>query len=237
MSKTAAMINVETVVSRFLLKYKLSTDDAFIYTEHCCNAIRDFNLYDSDLPITEKVTVNANKWIDMPSDMIGFIDLVLPIGGAWWSFTEKREIVNTTTFTGLTEGRDSTFGEGVDMTQPRSLDYGAKGAVNDYYYTIDWSARRIFVNGIESDTVVLIYTTSGIEASGTTQVPEMITPMLDAYMLWKSSYWRQELARERQMLEKDFTNARLSIRNLINSMSYNQWRDVILGSATQSVQR
>lgn len=123
------------------------------------------------------------------------------------------------------------------MTQPRTLDYGAKGAVNDYYCTLDWQARRIFVNGISDDTVVLIYTTSGIEASGTTQVPEMITPMLDSYMLWKSSYWRPELVRERQSLEKDYLNARYSIRNLINSMSYDGWRDVILGSSTQSPQR
>lgn len=237
MSKTNALIPVEQVVSRYLFKYKLSLDDALIYTEHCCNAIRDFNLYDGDLATTAKVTVTANKWIEMPSDLIGFIDLVIPYGGGWWSFTWKRPIINTTTFTGLTEGRDDTVGEGVDITQPRTLDYGAKGAVNDYYCTLDWQARRIFVNGISDDTVVLIYTTSGIEASGTTQVPEMITPMLDSYMLWKSSYWRPELVRERQSLEKDYLNARYSIRNLINSMSYDGWRDVILGSSTQSPQR
>lgn len=81
MAHTNALINVETVVSRFLFKYKLSTDDALIYTEHVCNAIRDFNLYDGDLATTAKVTVNANKWIEMPSDLIGFIDLVIPYGG------------------------------------------------------------------------------------------------------------------------------------------------------------
>ena len=234
---TPALLNIEQVVSRFLFKYKRSTDDAFIYTEHACNCYRDFRLYDSDQVETAKVSVNANKWIDMPSDMLTFVDLCIPINGAWWSFTEQRQIVNTTTFTGLVEGRDSDEGEGVDLDVPRTTGYAAAGGINDYNYTLDWEARRIYVDGISSDTVVLMYTSSGIEVTGTTQVPDMLTPLFDAYMLWKSSYWLPELIRERGALEQDFTKVRLSTRNLINSMSYSAWRDVILGSTLQAPKR
>lgn len=234
---TAALINIETVITRYLLKFKLSLDDAFILTEHACDCVSQFNLYDSDFATTAKVSVDANKIIEMPSDLVAFVDLVLPYNGKWWSFTEKREIVNTTTFTGLTEGRDSDVGEGVDIDTGRKTGYAAKGAINDYNYTLDWKARRIFCSGVQSETVVLIYVTSGIEATGTTQVPISIIPMIDAYLTWKRSYWDNSIRQERSLLERDYNNARLSVRNLINSMSYNQWRDVILGSTLQAPQR
>ena len=234
---TAALLNIETVVTRYLLKYKLSLDDAFILTEHACDCVSQFNMYDSDFATTAKVTVDANKIIEIPDDMVAFVDLVVPYNGKWWSFTEKREIVNTTTFTGLTEGRDSTVGEGVDIDTGRKTGYAAKGAINDFNHTLDWKARRIFCSGVQSETVVLIYVTSGIEATGTTQVPISIIPMIDAYLTWKRSYWDNSIRDERSLLERDYNNARLSVRNLINSMSYNQWRDIILGGTLQAPQR
>jgi hypothetical protein len=236
--KTPALIPIEQVVSRFLFKYRLDTNDAMIFTEHVCNAYRDFCLYDSDQVVTAKVSVTSNKLIEMPTDMVGFVDLLISTGeGEYWSFTERRNIVNTTTFTGLVEGLDATVGEGVGVNPQRTTGYAAKGAINDYNYTIDWAARRMFVDGAVSQTVVLMYVTSGIEASGTTSVPEFLTPMFDQYLLWKKSYWDGVTVRERQGLERDYTNARLTARNFINSMSYSQWHDVILSSINQAPKR
>jgi len=234
---TAALISIEEVVSRFLFMYKKSTEDTFIYTEHACSAYRDFRLYDADMVVTLKVTFTTNKWLDMPADMQTFVDLCVPINGAWWSFTERKEIVNTTTFTLLVEGRDATQGEGVDMEEPRTSGYAAHGAVNDYNYMLDWRARRIFLEGVDSGTGVLFYTTSGVETTGTTTVPEFIVPMIHNYLLWKESYWLPELARERQLREKDYYNSRLSVRNLMYGLTANQWRDVLLGSSGQAPKR
>jgi len=233
---TNALVNIETIVSDYIHGYKKSTEDYFTYLLHACYCYRDFRLYDSDQVVTTKITFTVNKWIDMPSDMQTFVDICVPIGGAWWSFTEKRQIINTTTFTGMVEGRDATFGEGVDMEEPRTLGYGASG-VNDYNYMLDWEARRIFINGITSGTGVLIYTTSGVAVTGNTLVPEFITPLIHNYLLWKETYWLKGLERERRDRERDFTNSRLSIRNLINAMTYNQWRDILLASSTQSPRR
>ena len=231
---TSALISINDVVSRFLLKYKLSTEDAFIYTEHCANAIRDFHLYDSENVVSEKVTISALGIIELPASMIGFNGLFKPSNGEWWPFTRKDSIVNTTTTTLGVEARDSDFGEGAAVQDPKTSTYGGVGGVNDYYYTIDWKARRIFCEGLVSDTVLLRYTSSGIELSGTTYVPEMITPMLDSYMLWKSSYWIKDLVRERESLKRDYTDAETRIRNFINSMTYDEWRDLLLGITSQA---
>lgn len=228
-----ALIPITEAVDRFLFKYKISTDDAFIYIEHACNCLRDFQLYDSGDVVSEKVSISALGIIEMPDSMVGFNGLFIPINGELWSFTPKDTIVNTTTTTGGAETQDSDFGEGVAITDPQSDGYGAKGGVNDYYYTIDWKARRIFCEGITSDTVLLRYVTSGVEMTGTTYIPEMITPMLDAYLLWRSSYWLPALKRERRLLEADYDKAELKIRNFINAMSYDEWHDLLLSLTTQ----
>ena len=234
---TPALVSIETIVNDFLLGYKKTTEDYYTYLLHACHCYRDFRLYDSDQVEITKVTFTTNRWLDMPLDMQTFVDLCIPINGAWWSFTERREIVNTTTFTGLVEGRDSTFGEGADLEEPRTTGYSAHGGINDYNYTLDWEARRIFIEGISSGTGVLLYTSSGIEVSGTTQIPDKITPLIHNYLLWKESYWLPEFVRERQARERDYTNTRLSLRNLINGMTYNQWRDLWLSTAMQAPNR
>jgi hypothetical protein len=169
--------------------------------------------------------------------MIGFNDLCVDWQGEWYSFTERRAIVNTTTFTGLVEGRDDEQGEGVDISQPLSYGYGAHGAVNEFNYMLDWKARRIYVDGISSDTAVLFYTSSGVTVDGTTYVSDLLTPVIDAYLLHKETYWIPELVRERQLRERDYTNEVLKARNFINSLTFNQLRDLLLASSTQSVKR
>jgi hypothetical protein len=235
---TEALIPVEEIVTRYLLKFKRSSEDYILYLEHLCNAIRDFNLYDGQFVVTQKVTLDATKkWIDLPRDFVSFIDLVTPMRGQWWSFTEKDRIVNTTTFTGLVEGRDEAQGEGKIIDQSRVTGYGAKGGWNKFKYTLDMNARRIYCDDAITDYIVLMYVSSGIKATEETMIPEMLTPMLDAYLLWKESYWMKELVRERDSLERDFQKERSKIRHLINSMSINQWQDILYSTATQSPQR
>ena len=234
---TNYQITIDQVVARYALKYKVPQEDMVILTEHCANCVRDYYIYDAPDVVSEKVSISALGIIEMPDDMIGFNGLFIPLSGELWAFTEKDTIVNTTTTTLAVEGQDSDFGEGVAITDPKTDTYGGVGGVNDYYYTIDWGARRIFCEGITSDTVLLRYTTSGITASGTTYIPEFITPMLDAYMLWKSSYWMPALRKERELLERDFIRTEAKIRNLINSMTYAEWKDLLNSIATQSPQR
>lgn len=238
MADTSALVELNKVVDDYLLKYKKPFEDAFIYVAHACDCVQRFNLYDNNVVVTEKVTINANKWIEMPDSMLGFNDLLVAVSdGRFWSCTEQSDIVTTTTTTLGVEGRDETIGEGAGITDPKTDTYGGVGGVNDYYYTIDWNARRIYTEGFDTETVVLKYVSSGIEVGGTTYVPSLIIPMIEAYLLWKESYWIAGLARERDMREKDYTKARLEIRSFINSMSYSEWKDLFNSLATQAPQR
>jgi hypothetical protein len=236
MADTNGLISIEEVVTRYLFKYKRGIDDYAIYVEHAGDCFQAFNLYDGQEVNTVKVTVDTtNKWIDMPDDMIGFNDLfVLQTDGRFWSCTEQRDIISTTTFTGLVEGRNSAIGEGADITFPKSDTYGGVGGVNDYNYTIDWKARRIYVLGITTETVALQYTSSGIVVGGTTYIPAMMIPVIDAYLGWKETYWIPALMRLGDVREKGYIKEELKVRNFINSLSYNSWHDLFLSLCTQA---
>jgi hypothetical protein len=237
---TTALISIEKIVTQFLLSYKKTTEDYTSYLSHALNCFQDFNLYDGNIATTAKVTINSTlKCIDMPDDMLSFIDLVTPINGEWWSFTEKRLMVNTTTTTNLVEGRDDTQGEGATVKQDRVTGYGARGGWNKFRYTLDWAARRIYVDDAyeATDYIVLIYVSSGIKATGETTVPAFLIPVIDSYLLEKETFWIPSLARERDIRHRDYWAEKRKVRDLINSMSYNQWKDILLENTTQTIQR
>lgn len=236
---TSALISIETIVSDFLFSYKKPTEDYSLYVAHACRCVQDFNLYDGNLACTQKVTINPTlKCIEMPVDMVSFIDLVTPIKGSWWSFTEKN-IVNTTSFSGAVESRDEAQGEGVLIDQSRIVSYGAKGGWNKFRYTIDWAARRIYVDDVytANDYIVLMYVSSGIKATGETTIPIFVVPMIETFMLERETFWIPELIRERPMRHDAYWREKMKVRELINSMSVSQWKDIFYSSFTQSPQR
>jgi hypothetical protein len=237
---TAALISIEKVVTDFLFGYKKSADDYPLYVRHACACFMDFNLYDGEILTTAKCTLNTTlKCIEMPDDLIKFIDLVTPIKGGWWSFTQKDTIVNTTTMVGGVETRDETQGEGAKQEVGRVLGYGAKGGYNKFSCTVDMAARRIYVDNVfdVDDYMVLMYVSSGIRATGETTVPAFIVPMIDAYLLEKETYWIPELVRERAMRHEQYWQEKMKVRNLINAMSKDQWLDIFYSGTTQVPQR
>lgn len=237
MADTSSLITIEQGVTDFLLGYKKSTDDYVIYLKHACDLLTRFKVYHSPEFATEKVSIDANGIIEMPTSMIGFKDLGIWRNGEMWEFTERPAMVNTTTTTGGVEGQDSDFGEGVAPMDNVTTGYGAKGAVNTYYYMLDWKARRIFCHGIISDTAVLRYTSSGIDATGTTYIPIILVPMLENYLLWKETYWIADLKRERGDRERTFINEQIQVRNFLNSLTAGQFRDIMWGTSTQTPRR
>jgi len=237
MADNSALRDIEGMVTDFLLKYRRGTDDYAIYLQHTTDCLREFMTYDSREFRTEKVSVDSLGIIEMPSDMIGFREVGIALNGEWWSFTERPDMVNTTTTTGGVEGHDSTFGEGVALRDNMTYGYGARGAVNDYYYMIDWKARRIFCDGIVSDTVILKYVSSGISLTDTTYVPTLLTPVVDAYLRWQESFWLRDKIRERDSLRQDYINARLNVRGFLNKLTTSQLKDLFWGTLTESPRR
>jgi hypothetical protein len=175
----------------------------------------------------------------MPDDLLKFIDMVTPIKGGWWSFTQKDSIVNTTTTVSGVETRDDAQGEGVKIDVDRVVSYGAKGAYNKFRCTVDMAARRVYVDNMftANDYFVMLYVSSGINASGETKVPSFLIPLFDTYLLWKETIIDLNLAKLHDQRFDQYWKEKMKVRNLINAMSKDQWLDCFYANFTQTPQR
>jgi hypothetical protein len=231
---TPAILSINEAVSRYLLKYKLPQEDMVSYIEHACDALRELHLNDLPNLVTSKVAISALGIIELPTDCIGVNGLYMFVDGVKWYFTLNDGIITTTTIAGGVESQTATYGEGQAIVDPKTDTYGGVGGVNDYYYKIDWKARRIFCEGIISDIAMLEYVTSGIELTGTTYVPSQALSVIDTYLKWKESYLIPGQERFAESRERNYNNAVYKLRNLVNAMSYEQWRDTLLSVTTQA---
>ena len=237
MAETAGIVDINTIVKRLMFKYRVPKEEGLVLTEHACDCWRNIRAKHSNEYTTEKVSIDSLGIIEMPASMMTFVALGVYKNGELWTFTERPYMVNTTTMVESTETRSSTYNEDDSVVDGATNIYGAKGAINTYYYTIDWNARRIFCDGITSDTAILKYTSSGIDTSSTTYVPEIAVPVLDAYMLWKKAYWDGSPRTERADKERDYMRELNEFRNLQFSITIDQLMDVIWGGSSQGPQR
>src|ERR1035437_3669749 len=106
MASTDALVSIERIVTDFLFGYEKSEQRYALYLRHACICFQDFNLYDGEILQSAKVTINPTlKCIDMPDDLLKFVDIITPNRGGGWSFTQKNSIITTTTTTGGVEIR------------------------------------------------------------------------------------------------------------------------------------
>jgi len=237
MAQTSGFREIGLVVDNFLAKNKLTNDDYFTYLIHACDAYREISLRHSNAIVTAKVSISSLGIIDMPADMVGFSNLFIPINGEFWSFTDLPRKVNTTTTTNNVEGQDATQGEGVDVKKEFFYGIGGVGGVNDYGRKIDWKARRIFCDGIKSDTAVLVYTSNGLEVGASTYIPSQCEICIDRYLMWKQSEFDNESMNKVVYNEEKWKEEVLKLRVFNFLPNRDELEDAWNKSVTQSYQR
>lgn len=237
MSYTTAYTEISKYVDKYLLRRQLPQDDYLCLLQHACDCYRNINIRHSNEVVTEKVSISALGIIEMPTDMVSFSNLFVAIDGEWWSFTDKPRKVSTTTTTDGTEGQDSTEGEGVDVYDDMYLGYGGKGGVNEYYRKIDWKARRIFCDGIKSNTAVLQYVSSGLVVGGNTYVNVECEPVLDSYLDWQREVIAPRSMSMIQYLEQIYKDRLAELRIIKLLPTKDEISDVWDRNSTQAIQR
>ena len=237
MANSTAYVEISKLVDEYLLMRELQQDSYFAYLQMACNCYRDISLRHSNTIVTTKIAVSSLGIVEMPTDMVGFGGLYVPIGGELWSFTKKGRKVMTTTFTGTVEGQDSTMGEGTNVADDNYLGLGGKGGVNAYYMNIDWTARRIFCDGFKSDTAVLQYTSSGLVSGSATYVPIECKAPINAYIDWQKEINNTRSLAMLDRLEKYYTDRLFEMRMIKWFPTRDEIADAWDNSSTQSVQR
>jgi len=232
MSDTAGVTKIEDVVDRFVYMYRAPMDDWNLYLEHACAFWRQMRVHHGGGFKEEKVAVDADGFITMPTDLLDLIDIYLPKDGGKRFFTRNDNIVPT-----LTDGSfDESYGEGADVTDARTTSYGAVGGVNDYYYLPIWENREILVKGVTSANVTLIYKSSGIVVDSTTYVPALAEDVIVAKLKKELAYIEGRAIGEQQLREQEFKEA-LAMFRKTQMPSLNEVKDAFRSVTTQAPTR
>ena len=225
MAESSALIELKKVVQRYVFKYKLPNEDFVNYFEHATDCVRDLNVHAISSSRRVPIAVDALGVLAMPTDMIGLVGVALEFKGELWFFTEKQYMI--------VQAADSVM---PTDAEPTWSSYGTTGAKNQFYFRADWKGRVIYIDGAESQTVTLVYFSSGLNIDAATTVPTICTPSIDSYLRWaqgeiEGKSINEQLKRERKY-EGEFRLLKLQALPSLTDI-----RDYFLGITTQAAQR
>jgi len=226
MADTNNLIKLQDMVDRYLFKYKKPTDDWALYFEHAADCARELNIHHLRAFKTQEATISSKGIITMPDDMIELMAVSAQWNGLLWSFTEE----------GLLDITAIEDGDADDIADDRVFDYGATGAKNIYYYHCDWDSRKIYLNGVPSETVILQYISSGLDLSTDTYLPAHAMFVVEKYLRMREADFDGLGINERQLREREYRDA-IGMLRRVNMPSSAEFRDTLLSITTQTIIR
>ena len=236
MADTNATLTIQNIVKRFLLKYKISRNDYFLFQEHAYDCTRDLNLFHGKFFSTSRITTSSLGIADMPDDCEEIINLSQPWNGMMWTFTRRSDMAISFTGAGSTADDDFGTGEGLGITEDMRAGYGAHGGVNYYYWKDDWKNRKIYIDSLLSDDFLLTYIGSGIDLTAATVVPAKTILVYDAYLRWKQSEFDMMPYTEQNMRKASYDEAIAMLRRT-NMPGAVEFKDTLRKLTVQTIQR
>jgi hypothetical protein len=161
MADQAATISLQTIVKRFILKFKINEDDFVNYLEHAADCFRDLNISHLSYFLQTNLTLDTVGKIAFPVDMIDFISIGKLEDDVFYTFVQST-----------------------DLSVPTVAYTHSDGDWNKYFYYIDWPNRILYCQSLISEEITLRYVSSGISTTAETMVPIQCTQVIDAYLRW-----------------------------------------------------
>ena len=237
MAEINGIKTLKQFVDDFLFKSGKNTDEYFRYFKIASAGLGHLFMHKLGYITHAKLTVDTDtNTIAFPDDMVGYIKLSVPDSGRMWTLTRDDSIIPTTsTDINGDEYLDTDDGEGVNLGEEVSyIGYGARGGINDYYYSVDHKKRRFIISGISTDFIILSYVSSGISTTSATFIPLYAERALETYIRWQDAWYGENPAW--RVYEEEFKQA---IREMakFTAPSFQEIKDSIYRSANQSSHR
>jgi len=197
--KTSAIVSLRYVVSS-VLNEKMEDDRNYErYLQLAIEGFTELNIGSTkNVEVTYKTVPEINM-VDLPNDCIDITVLGRVQGNRIFTLTREDLIPLP---------RTEECGESTNPYKSKSVSdsdliytfsdhyaygnyvpalYGYSGGANDAYYRIDWERRKIILQGsVPGDEIVIEYISSGVNMSGSTQIPRQWVETLKRYVHWKS---------------------------------------------------
>jgi len=209
MADQAATISLQTIVKRFILKFKINEDDFVNYLEHAADCYRDLNISHLSYFTQADLALDSVGKVSFPTDMIDFIALGIIEDDVFYTFVQST-----------------------DLSVPSAAVSYSTGNYNRFFYYLDWPNRVIYCQSLVSEEVTLRYISSGVSTTAETMVPIQCTQVIDAYLRWMQSLMDGAGLGEQQLRENNYTT---QIRHLQWQQlpTLEQFKDTWLGRADE----
>lgn len=192
MAEISGLPTLKQAVDEYMFLSKQPESEYFRLLQLAIYAFKEAKMFHlKGFVSVKKLTVTDIKTIDLPSDYLKFIGVVVPISGQYWMLTEKDALVFSQSGASL----NSDDEEGEDIDDGYWDDYRSSGGINRQgYIKLDEANNRVIVNSLTTGRteVMLLYVSTGINEAGTaTYIPARTVPMIHAYMRWKQVFYEQ----------------------------------------------
>ena len=207
MADQLATVSLQTIVKRFVLKYKINEDDYANYLEHAADCLRDLNISHLNYFQQTNLTLDSVGKVAFPTDMIDFISVGMVVDDVYYTFVQSP-----------------------DLNVPTTAITAGTGEKNKYFYYLDWNNRYIYCQTLIGETVTLRYISSGISTTTETLVPIQATQVIDAYLRWMQSLMDGANLGEQQLRKRTYDDLIMHLKwQMLPTME--QFKDTWLGVA------
>ena len=239
MAEISRLLTYDKFVSDMLLKLNRNKDEYIRMLRITMDGMQELKMHHINSVKNSKITMDADtKTFSIPDDMMGFVSISVPWKGRMWTFTRDDRLVITTDGTaGVDEAYDVDDGEGVNVADNGLIyGFGSRGAVNRYYYTIDYKRNRIAFSGFTPTFAILQYMSTGIDTTATNYIPRAIQRVLEYYVRWMDADYSGEAQSKVAQLEVRYSNELRKIRKFF-APTFDEIKDALYSTVSQSVRR
>lgn len=225
MADLPALVTIKSIVEEAIWLARKDQNEYNRFFQYAINGFRRLNTFNIDNVKTEKLVMDSNHIIAMPSDLIKLIDVSVPIKGKKVSLSSEPRMVNTTTIAYGLETRDESDGENVRIAKDVT-GFNAEPANVYGSYFVDMRNRRLIFNTDYRSEVIVDYTTSGI-SNENDLVPVYVKDALVAYMRLEDALNDPKATGSMIAIRKELWDDSQRDLNTFNMPSLDELRDAL----------
>lgn len=249
--KTVGGITIRQAV----LEYKEGIEDFSAarlrhFEKMIIRAVEQLSIFSLNTVEVIYLTVGSNSTISLPNDYVKYTKIgVVDSFGTLWTLTLNENILRvpvldcgldlTTALRSQVRLPDNGYFYAPHFYNGNYVDtlYSVGGGFNVGYYSIDRQGGYLVISGLpEGTSVVMEYRSTGVRTDGKTIIPVEAKQAVYDWVTWQEARFRKN-GLNSQEAKQDFLESERQVKNFQSKLSYDEWRDTIMSTYSQTVTR